>query len=171
MPHFELFDAKLWHCGQIIRILRREQTEAMAIIGVDSHHELRSAFEDSAYRKAWFADGKLIGIGGVSGPMLSPIGLVWLVLSSKATKYPLALIKLLRQQIEGVMQTKRTLLTTILAGDEASERFAVFMGFVPLGGPNYILGVSSRFGRKEVARQLKEMGGEGYIRVMEYRGA
>jgi hypothetical protein len=170
MPHFELRDAKLWHCGQIIRILRREQTEAMAIIGLDSHHELRSAFEDSAYKKAWFIDGKLVGIGGVAGPILSPFGMVWLALSQKATKYPLALVKLLRQQIDEVMQTKRTLLTTILADDEASERFAVFMGFVPFGGSNYILAPSSRFGRKEVARQMKEMGGEGYLRVMEYRG-
>ena len=170
-PRFELIDAKLWHCGQIIRILRREQKEAMAVIGIDSHHELRMAFEDSAYRKAWLADGKLVGIGGICGPLLSPFGMVWLALSSRVEKYPLALIKLLRQQIEEVMETKRTLLTTILSGDEAAERFAIFMGFVPVGGPNYILGASSRYGRREIARHIKEMGGEGYIRVMEYRGS
>jgi hypothetical protein len=170
MPTFDLIDAKTWHCGQVIRILRREQKEAMAVIGVDSHYELRAAFDDSAYRRAWLIDGRLVGIGGVAGPMLSPFGMVWLALSNKATKYPLALVRLLRRELDHVMETKRTLLTTILVGDEASERFAVFMGFVPLGGPNYILGASSRFGRKEVARQMKEMGGEGYIRIMEYRG-
>src|SRR6516162_9206226 len=146
MPHFDLIEAKTWHCGMMIRMLRREQKEAMAAIGVDSHRELRAAFDDSAYRRAWLIDGKIVGIGGVSGPMLSPVGLIWLALSNKAVKYPLALVKLLRQQIDEVMETKRTLLTTILSGDEASERFAVFMGFVPVGGPNYILGASSRYG-------------------------
>jgi hypothetical protein len=171
MPTFDLIEAKTWHCGMMIRMLRREQKEAMAAIGVDSHRELRAAFDDSAYRRAWLIDGKLVGIGGIAGPMLSPFGLVWLALSNKATKYPLALVRLLRRQLDELMETKRILLTTILGGDEASERFAVFMGFVPLDGPNYILGVSSRFGRKEVARQMKETGGEGYIRIMEYRGS
>jgi hypothetical protein len=156
------------------RVLRLEHQKAVAMVGLNSHRELRAAFDESTYKRAWFIDGKIASIGGVTGTALSSYGLIWLAFSNAATKYPVAMVKLMRRQIAEIMQTKRFLITTILEGDEASERFAIFMGFVPETDGEYVLPASSRFGRKEIARQLKETEvrlplGTGYAKVMAYR--
>jgi len=175
MPNFELVEAKAWHCGAMSRILRLEHQTAVAMIGLNSHRELRAAFDDSIYRKAWFIDGRLAAIGGVTGSALSSSGVIWLAFAGIATKYPLAVTKLMKGQIERIMQTRHLLITTILDGDKASERFAIFLGFVPATNGDYVLPASSRFGRKEIARQLSEAEdirvpvGTGYARVMAYR--
>ncbi len=175
MPRFELIEAKPWHCGAMVRLLRREHQQAVAMIGLRSHSVLRSTFDDSVWRKAWTIDGKLAAIGGVTGPALSSYGLVWLAFSRAATKYPLAITKMVRSQLDEIMRTKRLLITSVLEGDEASARFAIFMGFVPAAGGDSMEPASSRFGRIEVSRKLKEMDnarvpfGTGYVNVMSYR--
>jgi hypothetical protein len=156
------------------RVLRTQHQQAVAMIGLNSHRELRRAFDDSAYRKAWLIDGKLASIGGVTGPAISAYGFIWLAFSDEATKYPLAIVKLMRAQIAEVMQTRRLLVATVLDGDEASDRLAIFLGFVPYSHSEYVLPASSKFGRLEVARHLREREeaririGTGYGRVLAY---
>ena len=175
MPKFELVEAKAWHCGAMSRILRLEHQKAVAMIGLNSHRELRAAFDDSIFRKAWLIDGKLAAIGGVTGPAISSYGLVWLTFSNQATKYPLAIIKMVRGQLDEIMRIKRLLVSSVLEGDEASERFAIFFGFVPATEKDFVSPAYSRFGRIEVARKLREIDearkplGMGYVRVMAYR--
>jgi hypothetical protein len=80
-----------------------------------------------------------------------------------------------RRQIDLIMQTKHHLISSIIEGDQASERFAIFLGFVPASAVDNILPAESRFGRTEVARQLKEIEevrvplGTGYVKLMAYR--
>jgi hypothetical protein len=158
------------------RMLRTEHQQAVAMIGLNSHKELRKAFDESIYRKAWLIDGKLAAIGGITGPVLAAFGAVWLAFSSEATKYPLAMVKLMRNQLDEIMLVKRLLVTPMLEGDTAAERFAIFLGFVPAteDGKYFYPSAVSRYGRKEVARQLKEIQdrvplGTGYAKVMQYR--
>lgn len=175
MATFEIVEAKAWHCGAMSRLLRLEHQKAVAMIGLNSHRELRGAFDDSIFRKAWIIDGKLSAVGGVTGPALSSYGLIWLAFSNAATKYPMAIIKESRRQIAQIMRIKRLLICTIVEGDEASERLAIFLGFVPQQSGDHVFAASSRFGRREVARQLKEIEevrvplGTGYVKMMEYR--
>lgn len=175
MPRFEIVEGKAWHCGAMARMLRLEHQKAVAMIGLNSHRELRGAFDDSSFRRAWLIDGKLGALGGVTGPAIASSGLVWLAFTNAATKYPMAIIKEARRQIAEIMQVKRHLVCTIVEGDEASERLAIFLGFVPAASGGYLLPAHSRYGRKEVARQLREMEeirkplGMGYVKVMAYR--
>jgi hypothetical protein len=175
MPKFEIVEAKAWHCGAMSRALRMEHQKAVAMIGFNSHREIRAAFDDSSFRKAWLIDGKLAAIGGVTGPALASSGFVWLAFTNAATKYPMAIIKEARRQIAEIMVVKRHLACTILEGDEASARLAIFLGFVPATSDGYVLPAHSRYGRKEVARQLKEIDeirkplGMGYVTIMAYR--
>ena len=175
MPTFEIVEAKAWHCGAMSRLLRLEHQKAVAMIGLNSHRELRAAFDDSIFRRAWYVDDHLAALGGVTGPAVSSYGFVWLAFSNSATKYPMAIIKESRRQIAEIMRIKRLLICTIVEGDEASERLAIFLGFVPARSADHVFPASSRFGRKEVARQLKEREearvplGTGYVKMMEYR--
>lgn len=128
---FEIRDAKYFDCGRIARMLRVEHEAALIRLGVHSHREIRSTFEASCYRKAFLIDGKLAGLGGVMAPLLSPAGFVWLALSDRATRYPMAIIKYAKKHLAEVMvqQMKTELHTTVLMDDPAALRLAIFLGF------------------------------------------
>ncbi len=129
MPLFTLTEAKPYHCGQMIRLLRKSHKNALIALGVDQHRQLRTCFDGSAMRKAWLIDGKLAGLGGVLGTQLSSAGYIWLAVSEQATKYPVTMVKTARAQLSEIMQTKRLLIATIFEDDKPSARFAEAMGF------------------------------------------
>jgi len=172
-PKFEVVEAKEFHCGQILRRLRIEHREAIERVGANSHRELRALFDSSYLRRAWLIDGKLAALGGVSGSILSHYGFVWIALSNEAMRYPVALIREVKRQIESVMATKSQLVTTIVGGDEAAKRFAVFLGFhcdhEGFGSPAF-----SKFSRRNLANYLETTPdlrvpiGKGYIIPMGY---
>ncbi len=130
MPSFTLTEAKPYHCGQMIRLLRKSHRNALIALGVDQHRQLRTCFDGSAFRKAWMIDGKLAGLGGVLGTQLSSAGYIWLGVSEEAMKFPVTMVKTARQQLAEIMQTKRLLIATIFEDDKASARFAEALGFV-----------------------------------------
>lgn len=119
----------------MMRFLRQEHREQLGYLGVHGHRELRQAFETSTFKRSWFADGDLCGLGGVTGTALSSSGLIWLALAQGATRYPVEIIKEAKRQIAGVLETKRELVTTVIAGDQTAMRFAGFIGFHVMGDP------------------------------------
>lgn len=128
-PNFQIVEAKAQHCGQMTRLLRAEHRDAVVAIGVNAHRELRARFDESFFRRAWLCDGQLIGLGGVTGSALAYDGIVWLALASAAARYPIAMLREARRQIDDLMTMKRSLTTVILPSDAASFRFARHLGF------------------------------------------
>lgn len=151
MARFELVDARLHHCGAMARRLRVEHRMALHGTGFDVHGELRARFAESMFCKAWLVDGRLLALGGVTGPQLSAEGLIWFAVSQEALRYPIAMIKEARRQIDGVMVVKRDLTTMILGADDAAKRFAVFLGF-RAGGTRQAV---SRTGRRHLLRHIE----------------
>lgn len=147
-----VIEAKRHHCGQMARILRIEHQAAVARLGIDTHRELVARFGESAFRRAWLRDGRLIALGGVTGSALATAGYVWLAMSIEAARLPMAAVREARKQLDEIMAVKRTLVTSILDGDDAAMRFAVFLGFVPADEPD-ALPAASRAGRRELARR------------------
>jgi hypothetical protein len=143
------------------RLLRPEHKAAIVLLGVDTHRELRGAYDDSSFCRAWLIDGELAALGGVRSTLLSQMGYVWLALSAKAMQNPVAVVKEARRQLAEIMLVKRQLATTLLDGDDAAYRFAVFMGFsVEQQG----LG-SQAFGRDGRRTLLHYLGGRDDCRV------
>lgn len=174
MTSFRIIDAKPWHCGQMARLLRSEHAQAIAMIGIDSHKELREKFAQSSFRRAWLIDGDLAGLGGVTGDALSAAGFVWLALSNKAMKYPIAIVKEAREQLDEIMEVKRELVTTIIDGDESSKRFAAFLGLFPADAFAYSPSSSSRYGRKQILAAFDHTEsrisfGRGVSTIVSYR--
>jgi len=153
MSRFEAIDPKLWHCGQILHHLRLEHRIAVSRMGVNGHHELHNLFDQSMFKRAWALDGKLAGIAGITGSAISPLGFVWLTITDAATRYPVSIIRETRQFLDDAMIVKRELATTILSGDDAAKRLAIFLGFhyehAGPGGPAY-----SRLTRKILSRSI-----------------
>lgn len=149
MTDFTVIEARPWHCGQMTRILRIEQTAAMAGAGIDVHRELRTMFDNSMFRRAWLIDGRLAAMGGVAGSPLESTAYLWMAMSREAQRHPVALVKMLRGQLREARATHPMLVTTLLPEDEASIRFAVFMGFhIRRSGPG--ASVVSRPSRRDL---------------------
>lgn len=153
MTRFTVIPAQPHHCGQIWHNIRREHRAAVMRCGIRGHHELRAIFDQTPSPRAMFADDRLIALGGVAGPLLSPYGFIWVALSDEAKRYPLAIAKEARKQIEAAMVIKTELATTIIGGDGAAKRLAVFLGFHVahggLGGRAF-----SRYGRRNLGQFL-----------------
>ncbi len=154
MPVFTVIDAKPYHCGRMIRLLRGEHLRSVVAIGLNAHREIRNAFETSGYRKAWLIDGELAGLGGVTGHLLENVGMVWLALSRKATRYPVAVVKEARRQLEQIMAIKDMVYTLVLDGDESARRFAVFLGFQAMDEDGLHPVALSRPGRRTAMTKL-----------------
>jgi hypothetical protein len=150
-PHFAIIEARAHFCGQMSRALRLEHQKAIATTGRDTHRELRAVFDASSFTRAWLIDGKLAAIGGVTGPILSPTGYVWLALTEQATRHPVALVKEAMRQLHEIMITKREVATTILGGDNAAKRLAIFLGFHV-----HHDGIGDRAFSREARRRLSE---------------
>lgn len=152
MPVFSIEEAKAFHCGQMVRVLREEHKSVLVKLGLNAHRQIRTCFDDSAFRRAWFIDGKLAGLGGVTGPMGSSSGMIWLALSQDATAYPKAILKEARKQLSEIMITKRALATTIIAADDTSKRFAERLGFTVCGPvTDFAIAMEYRSSLKEAA--------------------
>jgi hypothetical protein len=129
MPRFEVVEGRPWHCGQIVRTLRRDHAEVLSRLGLDAHKMLRACFDDSSFRRAWLIDGRLGAIGGVMGTSASCHGFVWIAFSEEATKYPIEIVREARKQLRGIMSHRHELVTSLVLSDITSVRFAKFLGF------------------------------------------
>lgn len=146
---------------------------AIAMLGIDGHRPLRDLFDQSSFTRAWALDGKLAGIAGVTGTQACSTGFLWFAMTDEATHYPIKIIKEAKRFLDDVMITKRELATTILSGDEAAKRLAIFLGFHVahngLGEPAY-----SRSSRRILSRFLENDPdvripiGNGYAIAMGY---
>lgn len=129
MTQHSVVDGRLYHCGMLVRHLRLEHRQAAALVGADLHRELRVAFEESFKKRAWLIDGKLAALMGVVGSGLSPYGFVWMGMTEAATRYPVTGVRIIRRELDQIMEEKWGLATTVIGGDATALRFAAFLGF------------------------------------------
>lgn len=125
----ELIEAKPYHCGRISRVLRKGHRNILVEMGVDVHREMREMFDASMYRKAWFLDGKLMAIGGVTGTAASAEGMIWLAISEDALNHRHTLARVVLRLLTEIMMTKRSLGTVVLTADKDAIKLAYFLGF------------------------------------------
>lgn len=168
---FEIVEGKEYHCGQMSRLLRSGHQEIIARLGINTHRELRARFDDSSFRRAWIIDGELGALGGVTGPILAPSGHIWLAVSNKAMRYPIAMVREARRQLDVICDIKRELITSIVDGDLEAKRFAIFLGFIPMD--ENINPASSKYGRMILHQKFDEASvrvpiGTGFGTLMSY---
>lgn len=153
-PKIEIVDAKRYMCGRIARQLRHEHLSATMRIGKDAHRGLREVYDRSFYRKAAVLDGDLAGMWGAMGNLMSPSTFVWMAITERATRYPLAVTKIARTEMTTILGFgKQELTTTIIAGDAAAKRLAVFLGW-HVTDEGQGASAESRYGRKRLTEFL-----------------
>ena len=124
-----MIEAKLHHCGQLVRKLRAAQAGALATIGAHSHAELRARFGESSFKRSWLIDGELAGMMGVTGSHLSSTGLIWLALAEKATRHGRRTALIARETLAEAMETRHDVYTIMFRSDAASMRWIEFLRF------------------------------------------
>ena len=168
----EIKDGERWHCGQIARTLRAEHHLLLLRKNVNVHRELRRKFDRSYYRRSAFIDGYLAAVWGVEGSPLSFHGQLWLALSQYALRYPMAVLRQAKLEVEHISNLQRELVTTVQPEDEAAHRLVVWLGFETPdgfgGGP-----AQTRQRRNNLLRYMKgnpelvhDYGGTGQIGVI-----
>jgi hypothetical protein len=176
VPEFDITIARPWHCGQLARRLRHEHHRVLCSIGRGCHAEIRQSFDESSYRRAWCIDGKVSALFGMTGQALSTRALVWMAVSNEATRYPIALVRDSRAALSDMAILKHHLFCSILDADVTSQRFAIFLGFVPATAKR-MDAAFSKIWRKELFRRLHDSdeivmpAGNGCARLMVYQGA
>ena len=144
MTRYEMTECRRWHCGQIARRMRLANKAAMTAAGCDPHREIVRRFEESSYRRAWFIDGELAAVGGVSGTLAASEGYIWMVVAEMATRHPLALARMTLGVLAEVSMTFRMVESLMVCADERAVEFARFLGFCVVdGGPAW--GVRMRY--------------------------
>ena len=133
MPHFEIIQGRLHHCGKIARRLRAEQRNAVIGLGAEVHVGLVRAFHDSCWCRTWLIDHQPTAIAGICATLLGSHGRIWLAATELATRYPIAFVKSCQEELAAMATVKRHLYTTLLPDDARAERFAAFLGFVEDG--------------------------------------
>lgn len=126
----EEIEARPWHVGQLARTLRSQHREVLDHMQVPTHRELRDTFEVSCFRRSWLMDGRLVAMAGVTGPIASSDGGVWMVVTDEMTAHPFAVGRRAIKYLAEVMRTKRHLSTGIFLDDGPSVQFAYFLGFM-----------------------------------------
>lgn len=173
MTAFQIIAARPYHCGAMVRRLRTEHTSAVAHTGMDAHRELRSVFDASAFRRALLIDGHLAALGGVTGGLMAATGFAWFVLTDQATRYPHRMVRIAKRQLAEVMTIKRELATTVIGGDSAALRFAIYLGF-HVADHGRGAAAHSRFARRDLKRfveaapEFRLPVGGGYCIAMGY---
>lgn len=175
MPKVEIVEAKAHYCGAILRRLRFEHAASFAMVGLNAHRELRATFMASYWRRAALMDGSVVGMWGVKGSFLSASGFVWLCMTNEAARHRIAALRLARQQIDEMMNTKRELYTTVLRDDVAALRLCSWLGFHVghdgLGAP-----ASDKRGRQLQMKfiqdnpEIRIPAGKSYAMVLGYHG-
>lgn len=144
---YSIVKASIRHVKPMALSMRPAGYFAMEHYGGDPRRSVFQAFRQSFYCRTALIDGKPVAMWGVASTLLNEYAEVWLVLSHEIGRMPLAIVREARAELSRVTEDYSHLEATILPEDEASIRFAQFLGFVddeeriPIGD-SYVLRMS-----------------------------
>lgn len=131
---FVTVEATLGHIRLLVPMLRAADRAEIDSMGVAPRHLLNRLWRSSTIRRSTFLDGEIAAMWGCAGPLLSSVGGPWLFTTSEAERAPMAFLKAARRGIEEMLDTRRTLVSSVAADYERSIRFMAMLGFT-IGDP------------------------------------
>ena len=102
--------------------------------GVSPRAALHRAFVASNYCRAALVEGGVAAMWGVVAPILSDRAMVWLVLAESLGRFPRAIVREARSELQKVMESYSYVDMIVVPDDEASVRFARHLGFQATDG-------------------------------------
>lgn len=110
--------------------MRDDHREAIVVLGLDPFQEITAAFDETPHPMAWVVDDQLAALGGIAGPPgLCPVGIAWLVVAERAIRFPRALVREIKHQLELAHEVYPLLVSPLVPADKKSVRLAGFLNF------------------------------------------
>lgn len=123
-------EARAWHAGQMARTVRHAHAEIMRSMQANIHRELREVFDASSLKRAFYLDGRLVGLAGVRGSMGESGGEIWFVTTDEmSAKHPMMIARAALKFMDRVFLTRHGVSTFIFADDKPGLHLAYFLGF------------------------------------------
>ena len=122
-------ESKIEDVYRLCRTIRpRDRDEAIAA-GLEPRRAMRSQFRDAILRRSYFADGKLVAMSGLCGPLLASVGQPYLVTAIGVEQYPVAFIKHARAAVAQMLRLRQRLEGHVLADYTGAVRLLETLGF------------------------------------------
>lgn len=131
MSFYEVVPASVLHVKPLCTNLRPVACSTLRAFGLDARESLRRAFASS--NECWTVlwKDKPEAMWGVQGALLSDHVQVWVALSETAVRFPLAIVRKARAEMQRLSE-QRILYATVFHGDERARLFARSIGFAPV---------------------------------------
>ena len=132
--NYQIVPASIRHVRPMCRQMRAAAVIATQAFDVDPRAALHRAFVASNYCRTALIDGKVAAMWGIVAPVLSDRATVWLVLAESTGRFPLAIVREAHNELQKAMESYSYIAMTVVPDDEASVRFARFLGFQATDG-------------------------------------
>jgi hypothetical protein len=106
----------------------------MRELGLNPHKELRDIFIKSREVFSWFLDGKLMGMGGIIGTLVSNSVHVWIAVSQEGLRYPREFLTICNNGLSWLKTSHDEITATVMSHDETAVRYIRKLGFVKVFG-------------------------------------
>ncbi len=126
---YEVIPASVRHIRPMAKRMRAAGAITVEGFGYNPREALRRVFVSSFYCRTAMMDGAPVAMWGACGSLLSDTAVVWLVLSEIVQSLPMAIVREARAELARLAEEYDVINTTVIPDDEASVRFAVFLGF------------------------------------------
>lgn len=126
---YQIVDAKLSHIRAIAPKLREGDRKEVEATGMAPRHLLHKLWASSFMRRAAIVDGEIAAVWGCGGALASAEGEAWLLTAPAIERIPVAFLKEMRANLREMLETKSTIVSSVLSSYTKSVRFMRIVGF------------------------------------------
>lgn len=109
--------------------MRRKDIEECRAFGMSPGRALRKAIQESLYAKSVWRDGKIIAMIGLTGPVISEVGVPWMLTGNGIEKVPLTFVKVANRELDVMHKYKPILTNYVMADYHEAVKFLSLVGF------------------------------------------
>jgi hypothetical protein len=135
--HVVTRQATLSDARSMVPLLRKEDAHEILAAGHVPRHLLFKLVRHSLVSRTTIFDGKIAGMWGCGGTLLSDTGEAWLFTTYEVERYPMAFLREAARAVEMMLGLKSVLISDVDARYNRSLRFMSLLGF-DIGAPQKI---------------------------------
>ncbi len=109
--------------------MRKKDIEECKAVGMSPGRALRTAIRSSLYAKSVWLDGEIIAMIGLSGPVLSEVGVPWMLTGNGIEKVRYTFAKVAIKELDEMHKYKPILSNYVVADYHEAVRFLSVVGF------------------------------------------
>lgn len=126
---YDVVPSSVRHIKPLSISLRPAACATLRAFGADPRRALHQVLRQSSYSRTAILDGLPVAMWGAAGAMLSDSLTVWAALGNDAVRFPLAIVRRARAELEKIGEHGTELRAMVATEDERAILFARTIGF------------------------------------------